>query len=404
VVSGKGGGNLTFFIVKKYLSFDKNQPFISISAILAFLGVMLGVAVLMIAMAIMNGFSKEFKEKLFTMNYPLTIYSKTYNKINDNDVKNLQKQFPNLLFSPYITTNAMVKKGDNLQGVKLFGVDFELEKKINKVFKKAVNEKQSGKFEVVIGKELKENLFIQEGDRLILIFTNTTPAGLSLIPKMKRFKVHSTFESGLSAYDKAYMYTSLNSLGKIVGSGTKYNGIHVYSKTPQEDIKTIQQVLPEHLGVIGWWQQNGNFFAAIKMEETVMFIVLMLIIIVASLNIISSLLMTVMSRRNEIALLISLGASAKQVKQIFFRLGIIIGGGGAFLGVLLGFLGIFILGNFDIVDIPKDVYPTNTLPLDLSLSAFLYILLGTGIVVVLSSYYPAKKASEVDVLKTLRHE
>jgi putative ABC transport system permease protein len=221
---------------------------------------------------------------------------------------------------------------------------------------------------------------------------------------MKRFKVHSTFESGLSAYDKAYMYTSLNSLGKIVGSSTKYNGIHVYSKTPQEDIKTIQQVLPEHLGVIGWWQQNGNFFAAIKMEETVMFIVLMLIIIVASLNIISSLLMTVMSRRNEIALLISLGASAKQVKQIFFRLGIIIGGGGAFLGVLLGFLGIFILGNFDIVDIPKDVYPTNTLPLDLSLSAFLYILLGTGIVVVLSSYYPAKKASEVDVLKTLRHE
>lgn len=128
----------------------------------------------------------------------------------------------------------------------------------------------------------------------------------------------------------------------------------------------------------------------------------MLIILIASLNIISSLLMIVMSRRKEIALLLSLGASKKEVKETFFYLGMVIGGSGIVLGVLLGFLGIFILGSFDIINLPADVYGMSRLPLDLSLTDFLLIIFGAFCIVAFSSYYPSKQISKVDVLSTLR--
>ncbi len=140
------------------------------------------------------------------------------------------------------------------------------------------------------------------------------------------------------------------------------------------------------------------------MEKKALFIVLMLIILVASLNIISSLLMTVMNRRHEIALLLSLGASKEEIKKAFFTLGVTIGGSGIVFGVILGFLGLYLLGNFDIVTLPADVYGTSKLPLDLSLVDFFSILIGAVLIVVFSSYYPAKRATEIDVLQTLRHE
>ena len=135
-----------------------------------------------------------------------------------------------------------------------------------------------------------------------------------------------------------------------------------------------------------------------------MFIVLMLIILIASINIISSLLMTVMNRRGEIALLLSLGTTTAEIKKVFLYLGIVIGIGGILAGVVLGLSGIWILGTFDIIDLPKDVYPTATLPLDLNLSDFFMIVSGAFVIVVLSSFYPAKKASEVDILTVLRNE
>jgi putative ABC transport system permease protein len=140
------------------------------------------------------------------------------------------------------------------------------------------------------------------------------------------------------------------------------------------------------------------------MEKMSLFIVLMLIILIAAINIISSLLMTVMNRRSEIALLISLGASKQEVKKIFLILGIVIGVLGITTGAILGFLGMWILGTFDIISLPVDVYPTSKLPLDLSVIDFFSIIIGAFVIVLLSAWYPAKKASEVDVLTVLRNE
>jgi putative ABC transport system permease protein len=197
----------------------------------------------------------------------------------------------------------------------------------------------------------------------------------------------------------------LESLQRILGIPENlYDGIHVHSPNPEADIIRLSAVLPDTVSIRGWWEDNGNFFAALEMEKMALFIVLMLIILIAAINIISSLLMTVMNRRSEIALLISLGASKAEVKKIFLILGIVIGVLGITTGAVLGFLGMWILGTFEIISLPADVYPTSTLPLDLSVIDFFSIIIGAFVIVLLSAWYPAKKASEVDVLTVLRNE
>ena len=393
------------YLVKRFLRFDKEQPFIFISALLAFLGITLGVMVLLIAMALMNGFDKEFKHKLTIMNYPLTVLPKFYGSVNKNLLIDLESKFPHLKFSPYVQSSVMARSGRKLEGGYLFGVNFDDEKSVNSVLKKAIDGHHFKKFDVLIGHSLKEEFDLNTNDKLMYIFTNVEPGGLSITPKIKRFRVRSVFDSGLSAYDKAYSYTTLASLQLILNMPrNEYDGIHIYSQNPHEDIKRIQKVLPITTTVKGWWEDNLNFFAALEMEKTSLFVVLMLIILIAAINIISSLLMTVMNRRGEIALLLSLGATTGEVKKVFLYLGIVIGIGGIIAGTVLGLSGIWILSNFDIVSLPKDVYPTSTLPLDLSLSDFFMIIVGAFVIVVASSYYPAKKASEVDILTVLRNE
>ncbi|MDH4943946.1 ABC transporter permease [Sulfurimonas sp. C5] len=397
--------NLVTFLVKKFLRFDKEQPFIFISALLAFLGITLGVMVLLIAMALMNGFDNEFKKRLTIMNYPLTVLPKFYGAVNESLLIDLESKFPNLQFSPYVQSAVISKSGSKLEGGYIFGVNFEDEAKVNSVLQKAIENHTFNKFDVIVGKSLKEEYKLTIDDKLMYIFTSVEPGGFSVTPKLKRFRVKSSFDSGLSAYDKAYHYTSLNSLQTLLRMPSDmYDGIHIYSANPKEDIKQIAEELPVTVSIKGWWQDNVNFFAALEMEKTSLFIVLMLIILIASINIISSLLMTVMNRRGEIALLLSLGATTAEIKKVFLYLGIVIGIGGIIAGVVLGLSGIWILGTFDIIDLPKDVYPTSTLPLDLNLSDFFMIVSGAFVIVVLSSYYPAKKASEVDILTVLRNE
>ena len=393
------------YLVKRFLRFDKEQPFIFLSALLAFLGITLGVMVLLIAMALMNGFDKEFKKKLTIMNYPLTVIPKFYGAVNQDLLLDLESKFPHLKFSPYVQSSVMLRSGSKIEGGYIFGVNFEDEADVNSVLGKAIDGVNFNKFDVLIGKSLKNEFNVYLNDKLMYLFTNVEPGGFSVTPKIKRFKIKSVFDSGLSAYDKAYSYTTLEALQTMLHMPSNmYDGIHIYSENPHADISDIKEILPLGATVKGWWEDNVNFFAALEMEKASLFIVLMLIILIASINIISSLLMTVMNRRGEIALLLSLGATTKEIKQVFLYLGVVIGVGGIFAGVLLGLSGIWILGTFDIISLPKDVYPTSTLPLDLSLQDFFLIVSGAFAIVIVSSFYPAKKASEVDILTVLRNE
>ncbi len=394
-----------FDIIKHYLKYDRDNPFIFISALLAFLGIAVGVMVLMVVMGIMNGTQKEFKERLFVMNYPLTIIPMQQNATDDTLIIKLKEQFPKLKFSPYYTTQVITKNDGFIQGSMLFGVDFSKESALNPVFQKASPSVKQSKFSIIVGDGLAEEMNINTKEKLTLYFSEQQAIGFGTMPLQKKMLVDGIFDSGLQAYDKAIMYTTLEAFEKLL-KRTKgvYDGIHIHSDNPIKEIEAIQKVLPESVMIEGWWQQNGSFFAAMEMEKKALFLVLLLIILVASLNIISSLLMTVMSRRSEIALLRTLGTTKIEIKQIFFRLGLIIGSAGIVAGTLLGLLGIWVLKTFDIISLPADVYGTSKLPVELTISDFSFIIVGTSIIILLSSLYPARKASQTDPLRVLRNE
>lgn len=463
---------LTKFLLLKYLRFDKTQPFISITALLAFLGVGVGVMVLIVAMAIMNGMSKEFEKKLFVMNYPLSIFATSSKGVPQSVLETLEREFPHLLFSPYLQMQAVARSGSEMSAGMIFGVDMAREARINEVFAKAYDEMRASKmrtvseeriveasavvkggvaksagvmgeasamreseamgresslrasadssgvkdlgastrgFRLIVGSALQERFMLERGDKLTLFFTKLEPTGLVLSPLMKRFDIAGVFDSGIKAYDLGYFYTDFKSLARLrnIKNGV-FDGIHVYSANPMEDIRALREVLkriPHYgVGLEGWWQQNGNFFAAMALEKRALFIVLMLIILMASLNIISSLLMVIMNRRKEIALLLSMGASAREIKQVFFWLGNAIGFGGIALGVVLTFVAMWILGTFPIISLPADVYGVSKLPLDLALWDLVGTIVGAVVIVCASSYYPAHRASKIDALYVLRNE
>ncbi len=391
-------------IITHYLKYDKENPFIFISAVLAFLGIAAGVMVLMIAMGIMNGTQKEFTKKLFVMNYPLTLLPIEENATNDALVQQIQGKFPQFKISPYYTTQVITKNEGAVQGSLLYGVDFDKEAAINHVFAEARGDSEN-KFRVIIGDALSFEMNTPKEAKVTLYFSEQQAVGFGTMPLQKRFLVDGVFDSGLKAYDKAIMYTSLEAFEKLLKRKDGiYDGLHIYTEEPMKEIKALRDFLPDNIIVEGWWQQNGNFFSAMEMEKKALFLVLLLIILVASLNIISSLLMTVMSRRAEIALMRTLGATKAEIRSIFFKLGLIIGSAGIVAGTVLGGFGIWVLTTFDIISMPEDVYGTNRLPVDLTLSDFSFIILGTSLIIFLSSLYPAKKASETDPLTVLRNE
>lgn len=412
----KQNTKLISFLVRRYLRFNKSQPFISITAILAFLGVCIGVMVLIVAMALMNGFDKEFERKLFIMNYPITAIGNGFEEVDSNLLEEMESHFKHLQFSPFVQMQAISKRGQRMEGAMIFGVDFERESKLNPIFNTAFQNTrkhyqqnldssyENNAFDVIVGKTLQQQYGLQLHSKLLLIFTHFTPAAMSLTPTMKHFDVVGVFDSGLIAYDKGYIYTNLESLQTIKQLPSNvYDGIHIYSKNPQKDIVALKDHYPQ-MRFVGWWEQNGNFFAALALEKRALFIVLMLIILVASLNIISSLLMTVMNRRKEIALLLTMGASTMEIKKTFLYLGNLIGISGILVGGILAAIALFVLANFPIISLPADVYGSNKLPLELSMVDLAMILIGSFVIVFLSSYYPAKKATQIDPLQVLRNE
>ena len=394
---------LARFLVFKYLRFDKTQPFISITALLAFLGVGVGVMVLIVAMAIMEGMIKHFEDRLFTMNYPLTIFQKGYGAVNDELLSNLRERFTDLQFSPYVQSQGAIKINNTLNAGIIYGIDFKTEMEINKILRESYHNGNFDSDSIIIGKKLFDETSIDA--RVTLIFTQMQAGGMGLIPSMKRFDVDGYFNSGLHSYDNSYMYINIKTLQTIKNYPLNiYDGIHIYSKNPMKDIESLRESLPRDVGIVGWWEQNGNFFSAIAMEKRALFIVLMLIIIMASLNIISSLMMVIMTRRREIALLLSLGMGKKDIQKTFFYLGNVIGISGVFFGVLLAFILLYLLQVFPIISLPADVYGSSKLPLYISFLDISLTIFGAIIIVLLSSYYPALKASKINLLSTLRSE
>ncbi len=392
----------------RFLRTRKNDGFLNIISIFSFIGISLGVAVLIIVMSVMNGFRTELISKILGFNAHAVVQAenKPLKYIQDLDLaKNIVSNDGEALILNKNITKGVFLKGylesdfRNLQIVK------------NKEFYGSKNLNENN---ISIGKELSFNLNVDIGDTITVM----SPAGIQTLvgtlPKQENFKIVSIFDSGLSDYNENIAYINLQTLEGFFNKNKEDRFLEFYFKDPKNiEIykKNLITQFPDSL-VYTWSDMNKSLFSALKVERNVMFIILSLIIIVAAFNIISGLTILVKNKTRDIGILKSIGVTNKSIKKIFFLVGFSIGTSATLFGVFVGTIFSiyvenirqFISNIFGISLFPEDVYILNSLPSEININSIIIISLCSIIATILVSIYPASKASSLDTVKTLKYE
>ena len=401
-------------IIFRYLKSRKKDSFLNLITIFSFLGISLGVAVLIIVMSVMNGFRSELIDKIIGFNAHIVIkpYEKNldFKKLKN---KNIQEIIENYLISN--NSEGIVINKDYTKGILLRGYKKNSFKKLeivqNKKFKgnKNLNPKH-----ISIGRELSLILNLDIGDKLILM----SPAGIETIigslPKQEAFIVDSIFESGLTDFDQNIAFLNLEDLESLFNLNKFDRNIELYLKYPNkiEISRSIVNKIFDEQFIYSWSDLNKQLFSALKVERNVMFIILSLIIIVAAFNIISGLTILVKNKTKEIAILKSIGVQNISIKKIFFMIGLIIGLFATIFGVILGItfsiyieeVRIFISEVFKVTIFPEEIYFLNKMPSEINLRSICVISLISIIITSLVSIYPASKAAKLDPAQSLKYE
>ncbi len=392
----------------RFLRTRKNDGFLNIISIFSFIGISLGVAVLIIVMSVMNGFRTELISKIVGFNAHAVVQqeNKPLKYIQDLDLaKNIVSND-----GEAVILNKNITKGVFLKGY--LENDFRnLKIAKNTEFSGSQNLNNNN---ISIGKELSFNLDVDIGDTITVM----SPAGIQTLvgtlPKQENFKIVSIFDSGLSDYNENIAYINLETLESFFNKNKEDRFLEFYFKDPKNietHKKNLKTQFPDSL-VYTWSDMNKSLFSALKVERNVMFIILSLIIIVAAFNIISGLTILVKNKTRDIGILKSIGVSSKSIKKIFFLVGFFIGTSATLFGVVVGTLFSiyiesirqFISNIFGISLFPEDIYILNSMPSELNLISIIIISLCSIIATILVSIYPASKASSLDTVKTLKYE
>ncbi len=392
----------------RFLRTRKNDGFLNIISIFSFIGISLGVAVLIIVMSVMNGFRTELITKIVGFNAHAVVQAenKPLKYIQDLDLaKNIVSND-----GEAVILNKNITKGVFLKGY--LDSDFKnLQIVKNKEFFGSQNLNENN---ISIGKELSFNLNVEIGDTITVM----SPAGIQTLvgtlPKQKNFKIESIFDSGLSDYNENIAYINLETLESFFNKNKEDRFLEIYFKDPKNieiHKKNLKTQFPDSL-VYTWSDMNKSLFSALKVERNVMFIILSLIIIVAAFNIISGLTILVKNKTRDIGILKSIGVSNKSIKKIFFFVGFSIGTSATLFGVFVGTLFSiyvenirqFISNIFGISLFPEDIYILNSMPSEININSIIIISLCSIIATILVSIYPASKASSLDAVKTLKYE
>ena len=401
-------------ITFRYLKTRKKDGFLNIISIFSFIGISLGVAVLIIVMSVMNGFRTELINKIVGFNAHITV--KPYqNKILLNEIdQNIQRISKDLILSN--SGEAIIVKNDTLKGILLRGYESKDFSKL-KIFD---NNFFSGdnnillKNHISIGKELSFTLNLDIGDKVTLMSSAGVETIIGNFPKQKTFLVSSIFESGLVDFDNSIAFINLETLEEFFDLDDNNRNLEIYLNNPQiieYHKKVVQNNFPEDF-VYSWSDMNSSLFSALKVERNVMFIILSLIIIVAAFNIISGLTILVKNKTRDIAILKSIGVLNKSITKIFFLIGVIIGTSATFFGIFLGVifslyvenLREFLSNTFDIALFPEEIYFLSSMPSEINPTSIFIISLCSILTTVLVSIFPAIKASKLDPVKGLKYE
>ena len=406
--------NLEKEITFRYLKTRKKDGFLNVITIFSFIGISLGVAVLVIVMSVMNGFRSDLIKKINGFNSHATIQSYDGQfDLKKIDSSNLKSQIDEFLISNNgegIIVNEKITKGVLLRGYKK--EEFQsLNIVKNQNFSGSKILDKSG---ISISRELGYDLDLKIGDKLSLVFSSYEETLIGSLPKQKTFKISSFYNSGFNDFDKNIAFVNIEDLESQLNLKIDSRFLEVYFKDPTDIIeikKDLIKLFPNEL-IYTWSDLNKPLFSALKVERNVMFIILSLIIIVAAFNIISGLTILVKNKTREIAIMKSIGVKNGSIRKIFFLVGFIIGCGATIFGVILGIIFSvyienirqFISNLFNITLFPEEIYFLSTMPYELDYKSILLISICSIISTCLVSLFPAIKASNLDTIKSLKYE
>jgi len=306
---------------------------------------------------------------------------------------------------PFTAFQAMAQNGKQFSGVAVKGIDPGDAKYMSKLVKEGSVDVLRRKGSVLMGKELAKHLGLFVGDSFTIMvpFGGFSPMGS--MPETVRGRVGGIFETGMYEIDNTLVVMALADVESAMGVGATGIEVKLVDEYRAVDLKwTILKALGRDYFAKTWIEMNRNLFSALKLEKLAMFIILALIILVASFNIISSLIMTVMEKKKDIAILKSIGAKKRSIMKIFMMEGITIGVVGALFGSLTGYFLCWIIKSTKLIRLPEDVYYITTLPAKISIVDVALIALVTTVICVLSTIYPSYKAAKIDPVETLRYE
>jgi len=403
------------FVAFRYLKSKKKQKGISVNTVISTGGVAVGVMALLVVLSVMSGFHEDLQKKILGVNAHVVIldyrgvlqgYEGVIEKIKgDQDIASS---------APFVMGQVMVSYGKRAHGVFLRGISPELEKnttEIGRFMKEGSLESLIQQKEetpgIVIGKELAASIGVFKGD----VITVLSPVGrigpLGMLPKVRQFRVTGIFEVGMFEYDSNLVLTDLRAAQEFFDMKNAVTGIQL-RLADIYNAPVVRERLEKELSfpfyAKDWMQMNRNLFSALKLEKFAMFVILILIILVASFNIVSTLIMNVIEKKREIAILKTMGATDRSIMGIFMLQGLLIGLVGTTIGVTGGYLLCYVLNTYEIIKLPADVYYLSHLPVKTKFSDFLTVSLSAIVISFFATLYPAWQAAKMDPVEPLRYE
>ena len=398
----------------------RRNGFISFISGVSMLGIALGVAALIIVLSVMNGFQKEVRDRMLGVVSHIEIYAPSGAALPDlaRTLREVRAHPQVLGAAPFIATQALLARGEDMKGTMVRGIDPALEPSVTDLAaglqNAALTRLVPGEFGIVLGGELARSLGVREGDKVTLVAPSgqVTPAGV--VPRLKQMTVVGTFDSGHYEYDSALVLMHMDDAARIfrlegpTGVRVKLRDLHQAREVGAE----LARSLSGDLVVRDWTRQNRTWFAAVQVEKRMMFIILTLIVAVAAFNLVSTLVMTVTDKRADIAILRTLGASPRSIMGIFVVQGAMVGVIGTFVGLALG-LGVAF--NIDVIVpaleqlfhasfLPKDIYLISRMPSEPQQADIVPIALISLVLAFLATLYPSWRASQVNPAEALRYE
>jgi len=411
------------FIGLRYLRARRRETFISLITIISVLGVMIGVMTLNVVMAVMTGFEETLRDRLLGINAHVALV-KSGDQLRNYDklLEQVRQTKGVVAASPSIYGQVMLTSGPRVSGVVVRGVDpdrvnqvVDIERYIREGSLQSLKQPQPLQIQgrtvllpgVIIGIRLANQLGVFLGSPIQVVSPLGSPTAIGVIPKVRRFVVVGIFDSGMSEIDSTLVYMNLADAQKFFELGDAVTNIEIRVQDVYH-AQSVAQDIQRRLGfpylTEDWSRLWPNLFSALRLEKTVYFLVLLLMVLIGAFNIISTLIMVVMEKRKDIAILQSMGATRESIRKIFLIKGCVIGVVGTLLGVFLGLAICLLIQKYRFIELPKDVFLISTVPVRIYLSNFLLVGCASLFVCLIASIYPARQAARLDPVEIIRYE